>query len=733
MNFKSTKRALISAALALLVCVSMLIGTTFAWFTDSVTSGRNIIQSGNLDVDLLYSTDGGTTWDSVEGATDVFAENLWEPGFTKVVLFKVANNGSLALRYEMNVSIFDEVIGKNVNGDDLKLSNYISGAVLDDVDATRDEILALPTNPINNGLVLADDSFYLAANTETNPFAIALWMPTSVGNEANHDGVHKPSIELGVSLFATQKDFEADSFGTDYDKMALVGTAAELQAALSAGESVMLNNDITLTDAPIVVQDNVTIDLNGNTLTGQATGASASKLITVPANKTLTLTNGTVSFEAGQPDTDWGANGSKPFPGYANNTINCSGTLVIDGATIRNTTAKGGASYAIDCYAGANLIINNGVVDGIDKIAIRMFAGSATVPTNVTINGGTISGYRAVWVQLPGSNTSVAPIANLTVNGGKLISTDSQYNQVIYSYSYGNDFSGTTIALNGGEFYGDVALGGSNGVKYGKENITVDTENCVLYGSVYSYNTDAGFTEIAPNAVGGAVSDADDLSDALENGGNVVMIEDVEISENIAMNGGTLNGNGNTLDAYDTPTSSDCAVTTTGGKVENLTIVGDEWATRALGSGSTGTYVLSEDLYISNVYIDKVMYAINGSGNGTAKVVVTDSTVYGWISYSNISSFEFTNCTLGIGNSYDGYMVVYGNTSFTDCTFETFDMCANSAVVPGSVITFTNCYNDGEKVTVDNFKTLFMCPGDDVDFNKLSACTIIIDGETLIW
>lgn len=501
MNIKSTKRALISAALALLVCVSMLISTTFAWFTDSVSSGRNIIQSGNLDVDLLYSADGGTTWASVEGATDVFAESLWEPGFTKVVLFKVANKGSLALRYEMNVSIFDEVIGKTVNGNDLKLSDYISGAVLDDIDATRDEILALPTNPIYNGLALADDSFYLAAQTESAPFAIALWMPASIGNEANHDGVHKPSIELGVSLFATQKNLEADSFGTDYDKMALVSTATELQTALSAGESVMLKNDIILIDTPIDVQDNVTIDLNGNNLIGRSTVASASKLITVPANKTLTLTNGTVSFEAGTPDTDWGENGSKPYPGYANNTINCYGTLVIDGATIRNTTAAGGASYAIDCYAGANLIINNGVVDGVGKVAIRMFAGSATVPTNVTINGGTVSGHRAVWVQLPGSDTSVAPIANLTVNGGQLISTDSQYNQVIYSYSFGNDFSGTTIALNGGEFDGDVAFGGggSNGVKYGKENVTVDTENCVLHGYVYSYNTNAGFTEIGPN------------------------------------------------------------------------------------------------------------------------------------------------------------------------------------------------------------------------------------------
>lgn len=47
MNSKSTKRALLVSALSLVVCLAMLVGTTFAWFTDTATTGVNKIVSGN--------------------------------------------------------------------------------------------------------------------------------------------------------------------------------------------------------------------------------------------------------------------------------------------------------------------------------------------------------------------------------------------------------------------------------------------------------------------------------------------------------------------------------------------------------------------------------------------------------------------------------------------------------------------------------------------------------------
>ena len=82
-NTKQTRRALLAGVLGLVVCAAMLIGTTFAWFTDSVSSGKNQIVAGNLDVELEYATvENGTItgWTSVNGATDLFDDGLSEPG-----------------------------------------------------------------------------------------------------------------------------------------------------------------------------------------------------------------------------------------------------------------------------------------------------------------------------------------------------------------------------------------------------------------------------------------------------------------------------------------------------------------------------------------------------------------------------------------------------------------------------------------------------------------------------
>ena len=99
-NSKNTKRALLSSVISLLLCVAMLIGATFAWFTDSVTTGQNKIVAGNLDVELEYSTDGAN-WNTVYENTNLFKpadQTLWEPGHTEYVYLRVRNAGSLALR-----------------------------------------------------------------------------------------------------------------------------------------------------------------------------------------------------------------------------------------------------------------------------------------------------------------------------------------------------------------------------------------------------------------------------------------------------------------------------------------------------------------------------------------------------------------------------------------------------------------------------------------------------------
>jgi len=273
-------------------------------------------------------------------------------------------------------------------------------------------------------------------------------------------------------------------------------TAAGLQAALAAGNpEIKLDSDIVLADDEVLkVTGKTVIDLNGHTISGKSTTSTTSYMINVASGAELTLSgNGTVSFYATTPDTEWGGEGQPPFPGYANNTIRCEGKLIIDGVTVENLTAPGGASYAIDCYQGSDLIVNSGVINGHGKCAIRMFCNSNTLSTNVTINGGTITGKRAIWVQLPGSNIANVRPVNLTITGGKLICTNTDADVCIYSYSFGDSFANTNITITGGEFTGDVAFGG--GEKTTQENVTIT--GGTFNGALGRYLDNDGWEDIA--------------------------------------------------------------------------------------------------------------------------------------------------------------------------------------------------------------------------------------------
>ena len=104
-----TKKAskLIGSLLAIVTCFTMLIGSTFAFFTDSSVSGSNVIQSGNIDLGVEYTLDG-EEWKDLDGATDLFQKGLWEPGHTEVVALKIKNQGSLAIKYVANINIVKE-------------------------------------------------------------------------------------------------------------------------------------------------------------------------------------------------------------------------------------------------------------------------------------------------------------------------------------------------------------------------------------------------------------------------------------------------------------------------------------------------------------------------------------------------------------------------------------------------------------------------------------------------
>ena len=136
---KQTKRSLLMSALSLLLCFSMLLGTSWAWFTDSVSSGSNVIKSGNLDLDVQYTLDG-KTWNDLDGAKDLFQKGLWEPGHTEVVALKITNKGSLALKYEASMNIIKETIGKNKDGGSIVLSEILTVSTLTFAEAGVDPL-----------------------------------------------------------------------------------------------------------------------------------------------------------------------------------------------------------------------------------------------------------------------------------------------------------------------------------------------------------------------------------------------------------------------------------------------------------------------------------------------------------------------------------------------------------------------------------------------------------------
>ena len=220
----STKRALISSTLAILMCVAMLIGTTFAWFTDTASTGVNKIQAGNLDVKLMYSTDM-QTWKEATDQTKLFEDNaLWEPGYTQVVYLKIVNAGNLALKYEAGFSKnYTSNRGKNVNGDWYRVDNYLKIGTAETATkfANREDVwsaIAATEKTLAKDVMLTDGWITLKAGESSKPFALAIYMPTSVGNEANASRLRPSSVSgLGIEVRATQATVESDSFGTDYD------------------------------------------------------------------------------------------------------------------------------------------------------------------------------------------------------------------------------------------------------------------------------------------------------------------------------------------------------------------------------------------------------------------------------------------------------------------------------------------------------------------------------------
>ena len=240
---KSTKRALLLSALSLLMCVSMLVGSTFAWFTDSATSANNKIVAGTLDVEL-YMYDGTEYKNISETSKPIFgegsiaqnnnAETLWEPGKTQVAYLMIKNNGNLALNYTVGLNV------QNVSKDLYEVMQYaITPDAKDGTDVTAWDTTNAQSVVLGTQTVSGTTPVTMAPGAE-HYFALSIHMDEFAGNEYQGGAVN-----FDLTVLANQAPVESDSFNNQYDANANVYNVtdtASAQKALDAAEDGAIIN-----------------------------------------------------------------------------------------------------------------------------------------------------------------------------------------------------------------------------------------------------------------------------------------------------------------------------------------------------------------------------------------------------------------------------------------------------------------------------------------------------------
>jgi len=294
--------------------------------------------------------------------------------------------------------------------------------------------------------------------------------------------------------FTKQTDVDAYAAAIEdaLSKLVLIVYVAEvdgvkyetLAEALAVGGNVTLLTDVELTERlTINAGQEIVLDLNGYTISGGYTEAASSAVITNKGKLTVKDSSdaqtGKITSAALNPDL-------AAIPSYANNTITNSGEFILESGTIECMT-DAGAAYAIDVAwhtNDASVTIKGGKVTAV-RCAIRVVAWSSAKDT-LNIEGGEITGgTRGIWIHLPGSNDAVKDI-DVNITGGTI---SAENGLAVYSYSFGDSYSGVDVAISGGaEFNGDVAFGGGssyNGSGAEKVTVTGGTFN----GGIYTYNT----------------------------------------------------------------------------------------------------------------------------------------------------------------------------------------------------------------------------------------------------
>lgn len=244
---KNTRNSILLSVLAMTLCIAMLVGSTFAWFTDSVKSSGNIIKSGTIDVDMQWTDDlTSGTWSDASGVA-IFNYNKWEPGYTDVKYIKVINKGNLNLKWKLSI----EANGAVTELADVIDVYYVNPMATDAGNLTTLENL---TSVGNLTKVIAEqvNSTGSLTPTQETVVAIAFHMVEIAGNK--YQKLSLCNEGFTVKLVATQEVGESDSFGSDYDAGAnwadgSVNYAASTPIAANNIQYGALTTDLTIGSA----------------------------------------------------------------------------------------------------------------------------------------------------------------------------------------------------------------------------------------------------------------------------------------------------------------------------------------------------------------------------------------------------------------------------------------------------------------------------------------------------
>lgn len=526
-NSKNTKRALLASVLSMMLCAAMLVGTTFAWFTDSVTSGKNTIVAGNLDVELIH-TNSYVTDETVDGSTNLFTHAdgeaiTWEPGAVTYENFTVKNAGSLALKYKLtvNVGAFN-----TVKDTDKSLLDVLKVAVLEEA-FTGDRAAAME---LTFDKTLADLTVEgsLAAGAADKTYAIVIyWEPSAADNEYNLNNGKESSdgeplfVDLSVNLVATQEAVENDGFGSDYDAGVAfppvtdwydpddatatdysIGTAEEL-----AGLAELVNQGVSFKGKTITL--NQSVDLKNSAWTPIGTKAQ-------PFNGSFDGKGNTIS-NVNPVTTEDG----------------CTGLFgKISGATISNLTVSGGTVTSEQTNTGviageaAGGKLQNVTVDKVTVSGKNAVGGLLGNSFTAAIADCTVKNSTVVGVEYVGgiTGTSYSSLNNITVENCTIISTKWKVGGIVGQFNEGNytfnnlTVKDTVIQAPGGSSFSGSCVGGLVGFSnYGNKTLN----NCKVIGCTL---------QLDPSKTGTLYGAAGMIGQVYGQSGNVFSFNGCEVS-----------------------------------------------------------------------------------------------------------------------------------------------------------------------------------------------------------